>query len=122
MQLATPTDQDNLVDLVHSLRPDWDKWMVRSVIQSHAHAHALADLVVAATRYAADPTNRDPRGIGWRGKHWRDLDTEPTRNGVNQRVRCYTCGKTEDRCLTERPGPDDHEFEATLPADMAVIR
>ena len=122
MQIHHLKDREHLTQILRSLRPDWEEWLISSVLQSHSGTVALADMVIAATRYAADPRNKDPRGIRWRGVHWSGLDTQPATSGVDQSIRCYVCGKPEDKCLTQRPGPDDHDFEPARREDLAVIR
>lgn len=120
MQTATTADLVALTDIVRSLRPDWDRWLIESILQSHHARVHVADLVVACTRYARDLGNTDPRGMCWRGQHWRGLDTQP--NAANSHVRCYVCGKPQDRCLNERPGPDDHAFEPADARDVKALR
>lgn len=109
MQTPTRADLVNITDLLRSLRPDWERFLIEAVLQSHAHHVDLADLVQASVRTAKDPTMMSPKAIGWATRHWRDLDTQPVQV-ANDRVRCDVCGKPERKCLTERPGPDDHPF------------
>lgn len=110
MQTPTRADLVNITDLVRSLRPDWPRHIIEAVLQSHYHHVDLADLTQAAVRCAADPTLNTPKAIGWAGRHWRDLETQPAPVAHDNR-RCDVCQKPEHRCLTERPGPDDHAFE-----------
>lgn len=105
-----------LADLVIKLRPKWDRWILLSVLQSHAHNVTLEDLTVASVRVASDPTIDTPKAIGWKSRHYRDLDTAPVMVH-KQRERCDVCGKTEERCITERPGPDDHAYTPHIPDD-----
>ena len=111
MPTATDEDLEALATLVYSLRPrmDWERWLIRQVLATHRHTIDLADLAEAAVRCARDSQLSTPKAIIFRGKHWRDLDTAPPH--VTGGPRCTTCGKVEARCLTERPGPDDHPFE-----------
>lgn len=113
MQIATPQDIDNLSALVSSIRPDWQQWLVRQVIAAHRERVDLADLSEAAVRCARDSQLDTPKAITFRGAHWRGLDTAPAE--ITGGPRCTTCGKIEARCLTERPGPDDHPFEPKDP-------
>lgn len=101
--------REALATLVHELRPDWDTWLIGSVLQSHALTYPAGDLAVAAIRWASDPTSPTPKGIVWTGRHWHGLESSPA--VIRSGPRCTTCGKVESRCLTERPGPDDHAFE-----------
>lgn len=108
---ASPETLDHLAALVHQARPDWDEPLVRLILQGHAHQVDGNDLAIAALRAAANPALPKPASIGWRGPHWRDLDTVPPEAALPK--RCSVCGKTEPRCYTERPGiDDDHAFEA----------
>jgi hypothetical protein len=109
MQTATPADLDHLTALVYSIRTDWEQWLIRSVLAAHCDRVALADLAEAAVRCARDSQLHTPKAITFRGKHWQGLETAPPE--ITGGPRCTTCGKIEARCLTERPGPDDHEFE-----------
>ena len=113
-QTATRADRVALTDLLRSIRPDWDRWLIESVLQSHERSYDIADLAVAAIRWAHDPRATTPKGIVWPGRHWRDLDDQPDSSRINDGPRCSVCGKPEARCITERPGPDDHEFEVRV--------
>lgn len=109
-QAMSKADRVALTDLIRSMRPDWERWLIEAVLQSHPGA-VLPDAAVAALRWAADPAHSTPKGIFWSGRHWQGLDSAPDR--IDTGPRCTVCGKPEGRCLTERPGPDDHEFEPT---------
>lgn len=110
MPTATDQDIDNLSALVYSIRPrgDWEQWLIRQVLLAHRSRVELADLAEAAVRCARDSQISTPKAITFRGKHWRGLETAPPE--ITGGPRCTTCGKIEARCLTERPGPDDHPF------------
>lgn len=112
MQRPQREDREALADLLHSLRPDWDRWLILSVLQSHPDVD-LADLMIATARCARDD-NAPAKAIGWRSRYWSGLDTAPT-PVADDRVRCSVCGKPERRCLLERPGPDDHPWTPTVP-------
>ncbi len=111
MRTATDEDIENLSALVYSIRPamDWERWLIRQVLAAHRSTIDLADLAEAAVRCARDSQISTPKAIIFRGRHWRDLATAPA--AITGGPRCTTCGKIEGRCLTERPGPDNHEFE-----------
>lgn len=101
----------HLVALACQERPDWDPGLTRVVLLDLAKRVSGNDLAIATLRVAADPT-LPPKAIGWRGKHWRDLDTCPPE--LERPARCGVCGKPEPRCLVERIGiDDDHAFEPT---------
>lgn len=125
LQRATPSDLISLAELVRSLRPDWPRHLVDSILTSHAHHVDLADLVVASVRCAKDPSIRDPYLIGHAARHWHDLDTKPQAT-VDTSAICGVCYKTRAKCL-DRPGafdPDDpradpHPF---TPIDRAEAR
>jgi hypothetical protein len=121
MQRPTRADLVNITDLVRSLRPEWERFIIEAVLQSHAHHVDLADLVQAAVRTASDQTIKTPKAIGWASRHWRDLDTQPI-EVADKGQRCFTCGKPERKCLTERPGPDDHPFEPVRREDLPPVR
>lgn len=107
---ASVTDLGMIAALVASIRPDWPGAVIASVLQSHAHQVHAADLAVAAIRAAQNPELRTPKAIGWRGPHWDGAKTTPQHH--EPRERCGVCGKTEPRCVMERPGrDDDHAFE-----------
>lgn len=98
-----------LSGLVCEIRPDWDWGLVRVVLVSHRRAVSAGDLAVAVLRGAQDPRVPSPKALMWRGPHWDGLATRP--ESAQPRRRCGVCGKTEDRCHLDRPGPDDHPFE-----------
>jgi hypothetical protein len=106
---TTPKATALLTDLLLQLRPDWERWLVRSVLTSHPDLDP-GDLTIAAVRWAKDMSHT-PKGIGWSGAHWHGLGSSPDPHARDRGPRCSACGKPEGRCLTERPGPDDHEFE-----------
>lgn len=111
MTTATASDIEAIVQLVWSVRPDWPGGIVRMVLEAHRSQVDVADLAVAAVRCASNPNMPTPKYIGWRGPHWDGTVTQPEH--VAPRARCVVCGKTEDRCYSERPGiDDDHAFEA----------
>lgn len=106
---ASDAEVQAITTLVLGTRPSWDEWQVRAVLSAHRGQVDAPDLAVAAVRCANDPNQISPKCIGWRGPHWRGLGTMPAQH--RERLeRCHECGKPEDRCLTERPGPDDHDF------------
>lgn len=106
----------SLVDLVYDARPEWDRGLIRLVIAAHVDQCHFSDLAIAALRAARRPEVRTPKAIGWRGPHWDGLTTKP--RAVEHKERCFTCGKTEPRCMFDRPGPDDHVFEPITTPDM----
>lgn len=112
MTYPTHEDRVHLAELVVAVRPKWERWLVLSILQSHSHNVTLVDMTIAAMRIANDPTIDTPKAIGWKNKHYRDLDTAPA-IVTKHRERCDVCGKPEERCLTERPGPDDHDYTPT---------
>lgn len=104
-----PDAIDHLAYLVHAERPDWDEWVIRSILQSHALQVNGTDLSIAALRCARNPDMPGPKAIGWRGPHWRDLATVPPK--MLDPERCDVCGKPEPDCWSQRPGRgDDHVF------------
>lgn len=109
---ATTDTIDHIAALVFQVRPGWDPSLVRVVLHSHTAHVDGNDLAIAALRAAHDPNLPTPKAIGWRGPHWRDLDTKPPE--VTDSVWCGICRKPEHRCVTERVGvDDDHAFEPT---------
>lgn len=106
---ATDHELDLIADLVCRFRPGWDRPLVRYILNDCTEV-AAPDLAVAAIRYAADPRFDTPKGIKWRGPHWRDLDTQPVEVTIATQ-KCDTCGRPEHLCVTVRPGrDDDHVF------------
>ena len=105
---------DHLIALAVQERPDWEPGLVRLVLDDLVRKGVTGtDLAIATLRLAADPKRLPVKAIGWRGIHWRDLDSTPPE--VQLSARCLVCGKPEHRCLTERPGgDDDHEYEPGL--------
>lgn len=103
-----------LAEIIIKIRPAWPHWLICSVLQAHAHNVTLEDLTIAAVRVAMDKTIDTPKAIGWKSRHYRDLDTAPMIVS-KQRERCDICGKTEERCVTDRPGPDDHVYTPHTP-------
>lgn len=107
---ATRQTVEAITHLVLMARPGWvpNAWQVRAVLGDLAHRVDGSDLALAAIRAAKDLGITTPRAILFRGPHWRDLATAPAE--VTGGPRCSVCGKVESRCVSERPGPDDHEF------------
>lgn len=103
---------EKLADLLTELRPDWERWLVASVLSSHPSI-PLADFTLAAVRWAIADRRNTPKGIKWSGPHWSGCSTGPDPAARDRGPRCTVCGKPEGRCLVERPGPDEHEFEPT---------
>lgn len=97
-----------IADLVYAERPEWEPSLVRIVLMAHAGQVDGTDLAVAALRCAQNRDYPTPKAIGWRGPHWRGLDTMPVT--AAPRTRCRICGRTEAECYAVRPGPDDHPF------------
>lgn len=107
---ASDQELDAIAFLVSQARPEWQAGLVLSVLTAHRSQVDAADLAVAALRAARNPDYRTPKTIGWRGEHWRGLTTVIP--DMKPRERCGVCGKTEDRCETQRVGlDDDHAFE-----------
>lgn len=107
---ATLDTLDHIAALVQQQRPEWEPSLVKIILRSHADLVDGTDLAIAALRAANNLDLPTPKAIGWRGKHWDDLATQPIE--VKSPERCDTCGKPEPRCWSERPGPDDHRFVA----------
>lgn len=113
---ATHDTIEHIVELVVQVQPGWDAGLVRVVLHSHTAHVDGNDLAIAALKYACSPNAVGPKGIGWRGPHWHDLDTKPVE--IKESKWCGVCGKLgEPRCRIERLADDDHEFE---PTDRAV--
>lgn len=108
---ATTETIEHITQLVYQVRPGWDPALVRIILRSHVAHVDGNDLAIAALRCASNETMPGPKAIGWRGPHWRDLDTRPPE--VKGVLWCEVCGKVESRCLTERWADDDHDFEPT---------
>lgn len=106
---AGPDTLDHIVQLVWQVRPGWDPDLVRLVLEHHVTHVDGNDLAIAALRCASDENMLTPKTIGWRGPHWRDLDTRP--HEVKDPRWCAVCMKPEPRCETERWADDDHTFE-----------
>jgi hypothetical protein len=106
--------------LVCAARPDWDEWLVRAVLMSHAMQVDGNDLAIAALRAARNPDLPGPKAIGWRGPHWDGLTTKPPT--IADPARCASCGKTEPFCYSRRVGDDDHVFETVERRDARVQR
>lgn len=101
-----------LVEQLVEVRPDWQAVEIRAVLIGHRHQVYAGDLAIASMRAAQTPDFRTPKTIGWRGPHWQGLETQPVE--IRRRELCGVCGKTEDRCETQRVGvDDDHRFEPT---------
>lgn len=99
----------HIAALVHDARRDWDVVVVKLVLGAHRTQCAGTDLFIAALRAAQNDQFLTPKAIGWRGPHWDGLATRPVE--AESAVRCDTCGKTEPRCYSDRPGKDDdHVF------------
>jgi hypothetical protein len=118
---ATDRELAHIADLICGYRPGWDPNLVAYILRDASRDVASSDLAVAAIRYAADPKYDTPKGIKWKGPHWRDLATRPVDVQISEQ-RCDTCGKPESRCITERPGPDDHPFTPTPAPRLAAVR
>lgn len=108
---ASPDTVRHIAALVEQTRPEWDEFLVRIVLHDLAPRVDGNDLAIAALRCAADPKLPTPKAIGWRGRHWRDLDSTPPDLGA--RPICRICGKPEHRCYDRKGIDDDHAFEPT---------
>lgn len=97
--------------LVEQQRPDWDAGLVKVILLQHAPLVDGTDLAIAALRASLDLNLPGPKAIGWRGPHWRDLETCPPE--AARPKRCGVCGRLEPQCYTVRHGDDDHRFEPT---------
>lgn len=105
----SPTEVELLAGLICGYRPSWDPALVKYILNDCREVDS-ADLAIAAIRYAADSRYDTPKGIKWKGPHWRDLNTTPLTVTISNQ-RCTTCGKPEQKCITERPGrDDDHRY------------
>lgn len=107
--IASGDTIDRLTYLVVAERPEWDEWVVRSVLHSHKMQVDGTDLAIASMRAAKNRNYLTPKAIGWRGPHWDGLDTKPVE--AQHRDRCGVCGRYEPQCAAIRPGGDDHLFE-----------
>lgn len=101
---------EHLTQLVWAERPEWDATVLRIVLTDLSMQGRVNgnDLAIAALRAASNRDLPSPKAIGWRGPHWRDLDTVPP--SMTAPVRCDVCGRPEPDCYGVRPGPDDHQF------------
>lgn len=118
---AGPETTGHIAALVYAARPDWDTWLVRAVLLSHAMHVDGSDLAIAALRAALNPDLPGPKAIGWRGPHWDGLGTRPPE--IADPERCATCGKIEPQCWSRRPGADDdHVFETIEQRDARLER
>lgn len=107
---ASDRELEAIAFLVEQTRPGWAASLVLSVLQGHRDQVNAPDLAIAALRAAQTPDFRTPKTIGWRGPHWQGLASAPEE--VRRLARCGVCGKTEDKCETQRLGlDDDHDFE-----------
>lgn len=105
-----PEAIEHLAYLVNAERPDWDVYLVRAILTSHALQVNGTDLSIAALRAARNRDLPGPKAIGWRGPHWDGLATKPATMLAPE--RCNVCGKREPDCWSQRPGrDDDHVFE-----------
>lgn len=97
---------DPLASIICDLRPAWDQYLVRTILDAHRLSTSGAALVRAAVDAADDPDVYDPRAIAW-----------TLRRGEHRPVpRCATCGQAADRCARRPGADDDHEFvEAVRP-------
>jgi hypothetical protein len=112
---ATRDELEHIAALVHQERPQWDSTVVMLVLTAHVGQVDGTDLAIAALRCAKNSDYPTPKAIGWRGPHWRGLDTVPP--AAQFRPRCKICSRTEPECYAVRPGKgDDHTF---TPRDVA---
>jgi hypothetical protein len=102
---------------VCEMRPDWDEWVVGAVLRDLSQRVPVEDWAPAALLAAANLDLPSPKAIIWRGSHWDHAKVKPAE--VTERERCDVCGKTESRCLTQRPGKDDdHPFTPATPVTV----
>lgn len=102
---------DQLADLVVNVRPGWDRWVVASIARDLARRLPLGDLAVAYLRAANNPDLPHAKSVLWKGNHWDHVKPADRPTEVVPLKRCGVCGKREDACRTQRPGPDEHTFE-----------
>lgn len=100
---------DAIVTLVMAERPDWEEALTRYILLDLARRVDGLDLARAALAAAANPDLPGPKSIGWRGPHWRGLNSCPPELAAP--LICQICGRPEPECWGVRFGADDHDFE-----------
>lgn len=113
----TSRQADAIVELIASLRPDWDKRGITAALRAATTgglSRCPSRLAVAAVFAATNASNVTPAVIGMRGKHWDAVDpnraTEPPSHG----------GRCPDCHAYHKPGaPHDHHKPAADPTGHA---
>jgi hypothetical protein len=88
-----------LADLVHLLRPEWDRAGIFTAL-GHCQKLNPFDVAMAAIRAAASPDVRTPGVIpNTRGDHWHEKVAPPTSpRPPKPHEACRVCGRHHDAC------------------------
>jgi hypothetical protein len=68
--MATPTEIERIAGAISKLRPTWPSRSIRTYLEEHHADRAFADLAVALTVIACDPTSQSPARLGHHGPWW----------------------------------------------------
>lgn len=119
-----------LTELVHRLRPEWDRPGILAAIENVAARgrHPL-DVAMAAIRLAGTPEARTPGALTQLdGPHWRERVTTATApRPPKPDQACHTCGRHLDACIcgehtTRPPAADRVPPTETYTAAREAIR
>lgn len=108
MHQLTEQEANALAYILNRIRPDWTTKSILTILSKNRETPSLADLTIAATTKAQDPTCKTPAPIFLPGNHW----PERARHRIDPGPECpdhtghhaYNCGPcTTDITLGDRP-------------------
>lgn len=99
--MLTREQADALANLVHLLRPEWDRAGIFAALGRCKDRNEL-DVSMAAIRAAASSEIRSPGAIPANGEHWHER-VSPTiaPRPLKPHEACRDCGKHFDACLCD---------------------
>lgn len=109
MTEITTRQADAIVELIASIRPDWDKRGITAALKSACEiSRSPSRLAVAGVFAATNGANLTPAVIAMRGPHWDALDPSRSADAPTHGGRCDEChGFHADNAPCD-PRPVDH--------------
>ena len=99
--MLTRDQAEALANLVHLLRPEWDRAGIFTAL-GHCRQRNELDVAMAAIRAAATPDLRTPGAIPSKGDHWAErLSPVVAPRPPKPAEACRICGRHADRCVCD---------------------
>ena len=117
--LTSRAQAEAIAEAVHLIRPEWDTPGILAAVAKVAHRHPC-DVLMAATRAAANPELKNPGAIGnQQSEVWRERVTVPTSpRNPTPATACHDCGRERDTCGC----PDPTERSPLVAAHIKTLR